>query len=238
MAFGGGANQQARQACRSLAPQRRRLRGGRGMQELQAFRSCLSDHGVKLPTPTPARRALRARQRTPGRRSYAGRRHVRPVRHLRPEDRQGGQDLPAAAAVATPRPSLLELTLRRPRAGSPPGRGSLAGAAPGGRSIRAAPGRLSRPGRSWRSRCRPGPRVPCTTTGRTRLQGLRLVDFLAIVTFVEPVVFTRTIPLGGLDVDVVAVDELDGARRTAAALRLAPAPPPRPPSGLRRRSRR
>jgi hypothetical protein len=64
--FGNGANRQAIQACRQLAP-----RGGaggfgaRGMQELQAFRSCLSDHGVTLPTPTPGARTPGA-ERSPG----------------------------------------------------------------------------------------------------------------------------------------------------------------------------
>jgi hypothetical protein len=66
--FGGGANHQARQACRSLAP--RGGFGGRGMQELQAFRSCLSDHGVKLPTPgaqrTPGAQPTAGARRTPG----------------------------------------------------------------------------------------------------------------------------------------------------------------------------
>lgn len=47
--FGGQNNAAARQACQSLAP---RL-GGRGLQELQAFRSCLADHGVHLPSPSP-----------------------------------------------------------------------------------------------------------------------------------------------------------------------------------------
>jgi hypothetical protein len=70
---GGGANQQAIQACRSLAP-RRGAGGGfgaRGMQELQAFRSCLSDHGVTLPTPTPGMRSPGA-QRSPGARRTPG----------------------------------------------------------------------------------------------------------------------------------------------------------------------
>ena len=71
--LGGGANQQAIQACRSLAPQGggRGGFGGRGMQELQAFRSCLSDHGVKLPTPTPGARPPGV-QRTPGARRTPG----------------------------------------------------------------------------------------------------------------------------------------------------------------------
>jgi hypothetical protein len=62
---GGGANQQAQQACRSLAP-RGGFGGGRGMQELQAFRSCLSDHGVKLTTPAPGVRRTPGTGRTPG----------------------------------------------------------------------------------------------------------------------------------------------------------------------------
>lgn len=65
-----GANRQAVQACRSLAPRRGGF-GRRGMQELQAFRSCLSDHGVTLPTPTPGVRPPGA-QRTPGARRTPG----------------------------------------------------------------------------------------------------------------------------------------------------------------------
>ncbi len=49
----GGTNAKAVQACRSLMPQFGNR--GRAMQELQAFRSCLSDHGVKQPTPDPSR---------------------------------------------------------------------------------------------------------------------------------------------------------------------------------------
>jgi hypothetical protein len=67
----GGANQQARQACQSLAPRGGRF-GGQAMQELQAFRSCLSDHGVKLPTPTPGMRRSPDAQRTPGARRSPG----------------------------------------------------------------------------------------------------------------------------------------------------------------------
>lgn len=69
--FGGGANQQALQACRSLAPQRGGGLGARGMQELQAYRSCLSDHGVTLPTPSPGMRSPDA-QRSPGARRTPG----------------------------------------------------------------------------------------------------------------------------------------------------------------------
>jgi hypothetical protein len=68
--LGNGANQQAVQACRSLAPRRGGF-GGRGMQELQAFRSCLSDHGVTVPTPTPGVRPPGA-QRSPGARRTPG----------------------------------------------------------------------------------------------------------------------------------------------------------------------
>lgn len=64
--FGDGANQQALQACRSLAPQRGAGFGARGMQELQAFRSCLSDHGVTLPTPSPGVQRSPGARRTPG----------------------------------------------------------------------------------------------------------------------------------------------------------------------------
>ena len=60
--FAGGANQQARQACRSLAPQGQ----GRGMQEMQAFRSCLSDHGVRLPDPSPGSVRSPGARRSPG----------------------------------------------------------------------------------------------------------------------------------------------------------------------------
>ncbi|MDN3352576.1 hypothetical protein [Actinomadura sp. DC4] len=67
----GGANQAARQACQSLAPSGG-FGGGRGMQELQAYRSCLSDHGVKLPTPTPGARRTPGAQRSPGARRSPG----------------------------------------------------------------------------------------------------------------------------------------------------------------------
>lgn len=61
------ANPQALQACRSLMPQRR----GPGMQAMQAFRSCLSDHGVTMPTPSPG--AMRPQgARTPGVRRSPG----------------------------------------------------------------------------------------------------------------------------------------------------------------------
>jgi hypothetical protein len=68
---GGGANQQARQACQSLAPRGGR-NGGRGMQETQAFRSCLADHGVTLPTPTPGANRTPGAQRSPGARRSPG----------------------------------------------------------------------------------------------------------------------------------------------------------------------
>jgi hypothetical protein len=69
--FGGdGADRQALQACRSLAPRR----PGRGvaMQALQAYRSCLSDHGVKLPTPAPGAARTPGAPRTPGMRRSPG----------------------------------------------------------------------------------------------------------------------------------------------------------------------
>jgi hypothetical protein len=66
--FAGGTNQQARQACRSLAPQRQ----GRGMQEMQAFRSCLSDHGVQLPARTPGAVRTPGASRSPGVRRSPG----------------------------------------------------------------------------------------------------------------------------------------------------------------------
>jgi hypothetical protein len=70
---GGGANQEARQACQSLMPRGGgRFGGGRGMQELQAFRSCLSDHGVKLPTPTPGAPRTPGARRTPGGGMFGG----------------------------------------------------------------------------------------------------------------------------------------------------------------------
>lgn len=67
---GGGANQAAVQACRSLAP---RFQNGRGMQELQAFRSCLSDHGVTMPTPSPGAVRTPGARRTPGGGMFGGR---------------------------------------------------------------------------------------------------------------------------------------------------------------------
>lgn len=62
--FGGlaGANREALQACRSLAPRP----GGRGMQELQAFRSCMKDHGVSPATPSPGVPRSPGTGRTPG----------------------------------------------------------------------------------------------------------------------------------------------------------------------------
>lgn len=76
--FGGGANRQALQACGSPARRRGGGFGARGMQELQAFRSCLSDHGVTLPTPSPGMRPPDARRspgarRTPGGGGFPGR---------------------------------------------------------------------------------------------------------------------------------------------------------------------
>jgi hypothetical protein len=49
--FFGGANAEARRACRSLAPQGRRP----GLQQRQAYRGCLADHGVRLPSAAPGR---------------------------------------------------------------------------------------------------------------------------------------------------------------------------------------
>lgn len=62
-----GASRQALAACRSLAPRR----SGRGMQEMQAFRSCLTDHGVSMPTPSPGMRPPGAR-RSPGTERFGG----------------------------------------------------------------------------------------------------------------------------------------------------------------------
>ena len=67
--FGGGANQQALHACRSLMPNRGSGFGGRGMQEMQAYRRCLSDHGVKLPSRgvrSPGAQPSPGARRTPG----------------------------------------------------------------------------------------------------------------------------------------------------------------------------
>jgi hypothetical protein len=54
--FGGEANQPAfkaaQAACQSLMP-RGRNGGQQDLQALQAFRTCLSSHGVTLPTPSP-----------------------------------------------------------------------------------------------------------------------------------------------------------------------------------------
>lgn len=60
--FFGGANAGARRACQSLAPQRR----GQGLQELQAYRGCLSDHGVTLPSPSPGANRSPGARRSPG----------------------------------------------------------------------------------------------------------------------------------------------------------------------------
>jgi hypothetical protein len=54
--FVGGVNASARRACQSLAPQRQR----QGLQELQAYRGCLSDHGVTLPRPSRSPGARRS----------------------------------------------------------------------------------------------------------------------------------------------------------------------------------
>jgi hypothetical protein len=57
---GSGAPSAAIQACQSLAPAG--LGSGRGQQALQAFVSCMSDHGVKLTAADPA--VLRTVDRT------------------------------------------------------------------------------------------------------------------------------------------------------------------------------
>lgn len=62
------ANPQALQACRSLLPQQR----GPGMQQMQAFRSCLSDHGVTLPTASPGAMRPSGAPGTPGVRRSPG----------------------------------------------------------------------------------------------------------------------------------------------------------------------
>jgi hypothetical protein len=97
----GGANQQARQACQSLAP--RGGFGGRGMQEMQAFRSCLSDHGVTLPTPSPGA------ARTPGARPSPGARRT-PGEGLL--GRFDTSDPKVAKAVKTCRPLLPSFSPR------------------------------------------------------------------------------------------------------------------------------
>ncbi len=61
---GGNIDPKALQACRSLMPQFGNR--GQGMQELQAFRSCLSDHGVKMPTPSPDPSRTAGARRVPG----------------------------------------------------------------------------------------------------------------------------------------------------------------------------
>ena len=66
--FFGGGNQRAMRACRSLAPQRQ----GGGMQEMQAFRRCLSDHGVRLPTPAPGAVRSPGVRRSPGAGRFGG----------------------------------------------------------------------------------------------------------------------------------------------------------------------
>ncbi|WP_433181104.1 hypothetical protein [Actinoallomurus sp. CA-150999] len=68
--FGGFGEvpQAARDACRSVAPQGQR----QGMQQIQAFRSCLGDHGVTLPTPTPGAVRSPGAARTPGARRGMG----------------------------------------------------------------------------------------------------------------------------------------------------------------------
>ena len=56
LGFNGAANQPgfkaAQQACQSLMP-KGRFGGTQGLQALQAFRTCLSSHGVVIPTPSP-----------------------------------------------------------------------------------------------------------------------------------------------------------------------------------------
>jgi hypothetical protein len=65
--FGGGASadptrQKAMQACASLRPRFNGRGGGRGgfnSTAMQAFTSCLKDHGVVLPSASPGGRGLR-----------------------------------------------------------------------------------------------------------------------------------------------------------------------------------
>ncbi|MEV5710018.1 hypothetical protein [Actinoallomurus sp. NPDC052274] len=89
----GNISQEARDACQSLAPQGQR----QGMQELQAFRSCLKDHGVTLPTPTPGAVRSPDANRTPGARPSPGMRYLGGLKTSDPK---------VAAALKTCKPLL------------------------------------------------------------------------------------------------------------------------------------
>ena len=81
----------------------------------------------------------------------------------------------------------------------PPATGRTGQPPPPGRSSRRAarrPGESQPPWSTLVAVTVPSwPALPCTVTGEPALSALA-VDFLAMVTFVEPVVFTRTMPLG------------------------------------------
>ncbi|MCO5992728.1 hypothetical protein [Actinoallomurus rhizosphaericola] len=95
----GNVSQAARDACQSLAPQGQR----RGMQELQAFRSCLKDHGVTLPTPTPGAVRSPGANRTPGARPSPGMRYLGGLKTSDPK---------VAAALKTCKPLLPSFSPR------------------------------------------------------------------------------------------------------------------------------
>src|SRR3569833_1275283 len=102
--FGGGANQQARQACRSLAPQGGRF-GAQGMEQLQAYRSCLADHGVTMPTPAPGARRTPGAQRTPGARRSPGAGFLGGLNTADPKVAKAAETCRPLLPTMSPRPS-------------------------------------------------------------------------------------------------------------------------------------
>jgi hypothetical protein len=101
--FGGSGqvSQEARNACQSLAPQGQR----RGMQELQAFRSCLADHGVTLPTPTPGAVRSPNAGRTPGARRSPETRFLGGLKTSDPKVAKALQTCRPLLPTFSPRPS-------------------------------------------------------------------------------------------------------------------------------------
>lgn len=97
----GQVSQEARQACQSLAPQRQR----QGMQEMQAFRSCLSDHGVTLPAPTPGAVRSPNANRTPGARRTPGMRFLNGLKTSDPKVAQAVKTCSPLLPTFSPRPS-------------------------------------------------------------------------------------------------------------------------------------
>jgi hypothetical protein len=97
----GGVSQQARDACQSLMPQGQR----RGMQEMQAFRSCLADHGVTLPTPTPGAVRSPDPSRTPGVRRSPGMRFLDGLKTSDPKVAKALQTCRPLLPTFSPRPS-------------------------------------------------------------------------------------------------------------------------------------